>query len=253
MGLLRQTKIQKTKEQIGDEPNLVEYILSLSVETKQIVTQADNNEKETTPAFLKPVHQEITHMGFVLAKLYDTGQIEVQECRAGGKEGVTEKALLSSFWSSFEKWKPTMVTFNGRGHIVPVLRFASMRHDLTAEYINKAGDKWSNYGSRYNPTMHLDMMDILSDQNGSIFPSLEEVAIASNIPFNITPEMSLRDSVVEKSSLVFQIFLKWKLFKGDISKTTYDNALTSLVEKMNTSKATTQESVQKPEMRMKFP
>ena len=99
---------------------------------------------------------------------------EIGEWRAGGTEATTEAELIAGFWKMFERMKPRLVTFNGRSYAMPLLRYRSMAHALSAPLYH-AGDK--SYGHRWSPWLHYDVMDRLCEHGASTMPSLADVSL----------------------------------------------------------------------------
>ncbi len=87
----------------------------------------------------------------------------MRELRSGGEAGFDEKKLLQGFFGYFERLKPRLVSFNGRGFDLPVLKYRAMKHGVSASHLHQAGDKWNSYTSRYALNWHCDLQDVLSD------------------------------------------------------------------------------------------
>lgn len=215
----------------GDGP----WLLAACLET---IPAWDDSEAEAeqTGRGLKPVRQVVSAIGFVRARVLAPAtaaggeRLDVVECRAGGKPDADERLLLSGFWSSFEAWRPRLVTFNGRGHLLPTLRYASMRHGLTARWLHDAGDRWNGFGVRFSAAYHADLMDLLSDHNASPYPALGDVVRAIGLPLAL-PEPgagSPRERAVGNAAAVFGVYLRWMLYTGKMTREGHDAALASL-------------------------
>lgn len=213
------------------------WLLAACLETAPAWEDAEV-EAEVPGRGMKPVRQAVAAIAFVRARIIapstDAGgeRLEVVECRAGGTPGADERTLVSGFWSAFEGWKPRLVSFNGRGHLLPTLRYASMRHGLTANWLHEAGDRWSGFGVRFSTAYHADMMDILSDHNASPYPALGDVARAIGLPLSL-PEPGVgeaRDRAVANAAAVFSVYLRWMLYTGKMTREGHDAALASLAQ-----------------------
>jgi hypothetical protein len=198
---------------------------------------AETSEAQAGPLEIgysaKPVNQTIEALAFVRARISTSGDgadgYDVMECRAGGRVGVKERTLVSGFWTSFEAWKPRLVTFNGRGSLIPVLRYASMRHGLTARWIHEAGDRWTGYGARFSPERHIDMMDWLSDLHASPYASLSDVAAALGLPGEGDPaQEDARSRAERRAAIIFLVFIRYELFLGHMSAASHRDAVSSL-------------------------
>ncbi len=76
-----------------------------------------------------------------------------------------------------------LVGFNTRGFDVPLLKLRGLAHGVSAPWLLQAGDKWSNYGSRYDTVWHVDVMDVLSDYGAARSPGkLDEVMKLVGLP-----------------------------------------------------------------------
>jgi predicted PolB exonuclease-like 3'-5' exonuclease len=136
----------------------------------------------------KPIQHRVVAISFLAASLVRDGRSEgyaVEECRSGGDPGASEEQLLRGFWKKFERDKPRIVTWNGRGFDVPVLVQRAFVYGIPANYWHQAGDKWSGYRHRYAVESHCDLMDALADHGASNAQKLEEAAIALGLPGKI--------------------------------------------------------------------
>jgi hypothetical protein len=213
------------------------FLLVLDAETRPDRSAAPEGDDA-----LKPMFHAVAALAFLRCRiLQDGGEewYEALECRAGGKPRTSEADLLSGFWKSFEAWKPRLVTFNGRGFVLPVLKYRSMRQMMTARYLHEAGDKWSGYGHRYSLTHHIDMMDVLSDHHASTFPSLPEVAAALDIPLPAKSgdtEAAQGEAGIEAARAaaesdvvaIYLAYLRWRLFTGKITREGHAKSVASL-------------------------
>ncbi len=76
-----------------------------------------------------------------------------------------------------------LVSFNGRGFDLPVLKLRALKYGIDANWLFNSGDKWSNYGSRYDNTWHVDLADVLADYGAARgAPKLDEVCTLIGLP-----------------------------------------------------------------------
>ncbi len=205
------------------------WLLVVCGETTKLPQVVDNVDPDKVQ---KPVNLKLSAIAFVRARMgihADGGeQIDVVECRAGGRPSSEEKTLVNGFWTSFDAWQPKLVTFNGRGHLLPVLRYASMRHALTASWLHQAGDRWNSYSARFSSSYHVDLMDWLSDQHASPYASLPEVARALDLPSVVLPDDDCRGRAEVNAAMVFLSFIRYQTFTGEMSLQSHDEAADSL-------------------------
>lgn len=101
-------------------------------------------------------------------------------------ENLSEKAILSHFFTTIEKNSPTLVSWNGSGFDLPVILYRAMQYDLTAPTLLDQGEfsreaKYNNYLNRYHHR-HVDLMDNLSLFGASRFTPLDQVAALYGLP-----------------------------------------------------------------------
>src|SRR5260370_4781737 len=136
----------------------------------------------------RPVQSSVVVISFLAASLLRDGRLEryaVEECRSGGDPSASEDQLLRGFWQKFDRDKPRVVTWNGRGFDLPVLVQRAFVYGIPANYWHQAGDKWSGYRHRYAVESHCDLMDALADHGASKALKLDEAAIAIGLPGKI--------------------------------------------------------------------
>lgn len=95
---------------------------------------------------------------------------------------VDEAGLIRWFFETFEREQPTLVSFNGRGFDLPVLKYRAMVHGIQSRLLHDTSNKWENYGSRYAPDWHCDVLEGLTDFGASPRIRLDEVCAALGLP-----------------------------------------------------------------------
>lgn len=103
-----------------------------------------------------------------------------------GEPQSSEADLIERFFSAFEKYSPTIVTWNGGGFDLPVLHYRALLHGIQAERYWEMGDgdrdfKWNNYISRFH-FRHMDLMDILAGYQMRANAPLDEIATLLGFP-----------------------------------------------------------------------
>jgi hypothetical protein len=111
----------------------------------------------------KPIWHRIVAISFVEARIeYDKGLPEkyaVACCRSSGGADWDEQRLLSKFWQYFTECAPRVVTWNGKGFDLPVLRARAMMYGISAQSWYQRGTKWDSYMQRFAPDWHCDLME----------------------------------------------------------------------------------------------
>lgn len=132
----------------------------------------------------QPFHKVVA-ISFLEAEIEYIGDGEayaLRELRSGGEAGYDEKQLLQGFFQYFERLKPRLVSFNGRGFDLPVLKYRAMAHGISAPWLYGGGDKWNSYQSRYSADWHCDLIEVLSDFGASARIKLNEVCAVIGLP-----------------------------------------------------------------------
>ena len=76
----------------------------------------------------------------------------VNVLRTGGEADWDEERLLRRFWKDyFPHLKPRLVTWNGKGFDMPVLRARSMIYGIAAGTWFLQGSRWDSYTQRFTP------------------------------------------------------------------------------------------------------
>lgn len=103
-----------------------------------------------------------------------------------GAPDEDEGSLIQRFYDGIEKYKPTLVSWNGGGFDLPVLHYRGMIHNVVAGCYWDMGDddrdfKWNNYISRYH-MRHTDLMDLLALYQGRGNAPLDQLAQLCGFP-----------------------------------------------------------------------
>ena len=155
-----------------------------------------------------------------------------------GEAEAPEAELLRRFFEGIEKYRPTLVSWNGGGFDLPVLHYRALLHGVEAPRYWDCGHfdretRWDNYLGRYQ-FRHTDLMDVLALYNNRAFAPLDEVAQMLGLPgklgmhgsevWNAYQEGRLADirryceSDVLNTYLIYQRF---QLIRGLLSREAY--------------------------------
>lgn len=136
----------------------------------------------------QPFHQvaAISYVQFTREPGEDGSELVLKRVGSGGDAGSGEKAgekeLVEGFFGLIQSRAPQLVSYNGRGFDVPVLKHRAMVHGISCPRWFTEGDKWTNYDTRYNSTYHMDLMEVLSDYGASARCSMDEIAAVLGVP-----------------------------------------------------------------------
>lgn len=139
-------------------------------------------------AFPRQPFHRVVAISFLEAEIERTGGVDggeiyhLRELRSGGEAGYDEKQLLEGFFRYFERLKPRLVSYNGRGFDLPVLKYRAMAHGIQARWLYDSGDKWNSYQQRYSTDWHCDLLEVLSDFGASARGKLNEVCSVMGFP-----------------------------------------------------------------------
>jgi predicted PolB exonuclease-like 3'-5' exonuclease len=154
-------------------------------------------------------------------------------------EAKDEAGMLADFAEFMGKWKPRLVTWNGRGFDLPVLMLRSLRYGLSVPWYYR--DPGFRY--RFNAEGHWDLGDYLADFGAARMASLHGAARLIGLPGK---EEGLDGSQVEGLYRAGQIeilrqyclsdvvqtafvFLRTRLLIGEIDRASYTTMATQLL------------------------
>lgn len=140
-----------------------------STDEAELAAELERYHLEATDgrnAFPRQPFHKVVAISFLLAEIGRDGNEEqyfMQELRSGGTAEMGEKELLEGCFQYLARYKPRLVSFNGRNFDLPVLKFRAMKHGIQAPWLYQSGDKWNSYTSRYSSDWHCDLLDVLKD------------------------------------------------------------------------------------------
>jgi len=166
----------------------------------------------------------------------------LRELRTGGTADMNEKRLLQGFFQHFQRIKPRLVSFNGRGFDLPVLKYRAMVHGVQAPLLHDVTNKWENYSSRYAPNWHCDLAEVLSDYGASARVKMNEICAAFGLPGKIDVSGgdvtdlydaghidAIRDYCETDVLNTYLIYLRHQLHAGRTSRAGYNRAIADII------------------------
>lgn len=135
--------------------------------------------------FLKPLFHRVVAISYLFADIQRDGKCEsyrLRYLRTGGGVESSEREILEGFFTCMEKRRPRLVTFNGRGFDVPVLKYRALRHGLAAPAFYAGSGADHGYLKRYAHEWHCDLADVLSDYTATRMPTLTELCAVLGLP-----------------------------------------------------------------------
>ncbi|MGH8529067.1 MAG: 3'-5' exonuclease [Nevskiales bacterium] len=155
-----------------------------------------------------------------------------------GELPSTEAELLRRFFEGIEKYRPTLVSWNGSGFDLPVLHYRALLHGVEAPRYWDVGHfdretKWDNYLGRFQ-FRHTDLMDVLALYNSRSFAPLDEVAQLLGLPGKLGMDGSQVAGAYAAGRLAeirhycecdvlntYLVYLRFQLIRGLLTKTDY--------------------------------
>ncbi len=184
----------------------------------------------------QPFHQvvAISYVQLVAEPGEEGEELVVRRVASGGDVKSSERELLEGFFGLIDKRAPRLVSFNGRGFDVPVLKYRAMAHQLSCPRWFSEGNRYENYSSRFSTTYHLDLLEVLSDYGASARCSLDEVAASFDVPGKLETSGSQVRELYETGDIeairnycecdvlsTLLLLLRWQLFSGELTQGSY--------------------------------
>jgi len=188
----------------------------------------------------QPFHQVVAiSYAHLIAEPGEEGmELVIRQIASGGEPDSSETELLEGFFNLIEKRAPQIVSFNGRGFDIPVLKYRAMVHSLSCPRWFSEGDKWNNYDTRFSHKYHLDLMEVLSDFGASARCSMHEVASAFGVPgkldtagddvrgmYEAVEIEAIRNYCETDVCTTLLAFLRWQRFNGSLSEGAYARSM----------------------------
>ncbi len=184
----------------------------------------------------QPFHQvvAISYVQLVAEPGEDGVECIVRRVASGGDEKSSERELLEGFFGLIEKRAPRLVSFNGRGFDIPVLKYRAMAHECACPRWFGEGSRYDNYSARYSTAYHVDLLEVLSDYGASARCSLDEVAACFGVPGKLETAGGEVRALYEAGDIAairhycecdvlstLLLFLRWQLFCGELTRGAY--------------------------------
>jgi len=196
-------------------------------------------------AFPRQPFHKIVAISFLEAEIERDGLAEayaLRELRSGGEPGADEKALVQGFFSYVERLRPRLVSFNGRGFDLSVLKYRAMVHGISARFLYSDGDKWNSYISRYSDDWHCDLLEVFSDYGGSARIKLNEACSVLGFPGKFGVDGSKVTEMVESGQIqavrdycetdvlnTYLVYLRHMHHRGKLSTDNYNRAVADMI------------------------
>ncbi|HZV20339.1 MAG TPA: 3'-5' exonuclease, partial [Hyphomicrobiales bacterium] len=187
--------------------------------------------------FPKHIYHSIICIGALVAHREQAGWI-VDALGAPHIGERTEKQLITAFVDRIAELSPQLVTFNGNGFDLPVLRYRAMMHQIAAP-----GLAARPYFNRYTDDS-LDLCDVLSSFSAQAKVSLDELSKILGFPgkpdgidgsevhryFREGRIKEIADYCETDIVNTYRVWLRYELFRGRLTLTDYEASNQALAE-----------------------
>ncbi len=155
-----------------------------------------------------------------------------------GEPDAPEAELVQRFFDGVEKYRPTLVSWNGSGFDLPVLHYRAMIHGVVAPGYWDVGHfereaKWDHYLGRYQ-FRHTDLMDVLALYNARSYAPLHELALLCGFPGKLGMDGSMVAQTFADGGIAeiraycetdvlntYLLYLRFQLMRGLLDKTVH--------------------------------
>ena len=158
-------------------------------------------------------------------------------------EDKSEADMMEDFADFMTRYRPLLVTWNGRQFDLPVLALRALRHGVaSAWYYRGNGHRY-----RFSEDGHLDVADVISDFGAARMTSLDGAAKLIGLPGKVGVDGSQVEGMFRDGQLaalrayclsdVAQttfVFLRYRLVSGEIDLATYQRAAAELLVALET-------------------
>lgn len=198
--------------------------------------------------FPRQLFHQVVSISALVAKIEKIGNYEYYRLEKVGtfsRLKMTEEEITKTFFDFLCKRIPRIVSYNGKGFDMPVMKYRAMKYGISAESMFKAGDKWSNYNQRYSIDWHCDLLEVLSDFGSSAKPKMNEVCSILGIPGKIGVDGSKVAGMFDDNRLkeiddycetdvlnTYLVYLNYGLLTGIIDKDAFIKMNKDLIEYM---------------------
>jgi predicted PolB exonuclease-like 3'-5' exonuclease len=158
-------------------------------------------------------------------------------------EGKDESGMMSDFAEFMGKWRPHVVTWNGRGFDLPVLALRALRFGLDFGWYYR-GD---GYRYRFTEEGHIDLCDVLADYGATKMTSLDGASRLIGLPgkdgvdgsqveglYQAGQLEALRHYCLSDVAQTAFLFLRYRLVSGAIDRDVYRRVATAMLGALET-------------------
>jgi 3'-5' exonuclease len=152
-------------------------------------------------------------------------------------EDSDERGMLADFSAFVGRYRPDLVTYNGRGFDLPVIALRCLRHGVPLPWYYQGRVR-----HRYSEEGHIDLCDVLSDHGAARAMSLDAIAHVIGLPGKVGVDGSqvegmyragqietIRSYCLTDVAQTALLFLRFRLLQGAMVVEEYRRAATELL------------------------
>jgi predicted PolB exonuclease-like 3'-5' exonuclease len=217
------------------DPEIGRRVMSIEGDDQAVVLEMVRRRQEESKGAQKYPQQPWHRVVCICVTVLDpkTGTLEM---RALGSDPHDERSIISGFFDLFAPSVPSprLVSWNGGGFDLPVLRYRGMKHGIAAP-----GFYQSSYAKRFDG-LHVDVMDVLSGYGASARAGLGTTCDLLDLPGKSFLEGEVYEHyfagehgrVVEYCKLdtleTLLVFLAWSVHNGSLPRADLTKYLESI-------------------------
>lgn len=200
----------------------------------------------------QPFHKVVA-ISYLMADIERDGEHEtyiLKELRSG-RAKADEAELIEGFYQWIDKTRPRLISYNGRGFDLPVLRHRAMKYGITAKTFHDISNKWENYTTRFAQDWHCDLQEALTDFGAaSRALKLNEVCAINGLPgkfgvdgsdvapmFDAGRVDEIRDYCETDVLNTYLVYLRYQLTRGLITIESHNDAVNDVISMIETEKS----------------
>ncbi|HVY36484.1 MAG TPA: ribonuclease H-like domain-containing protein [Polyangia bacterium] len=158
-------------------------------------------------------------------------------------ETKDEAGMMADFADFMTKWRPLVVTWNGRSFDLPVLALRALRFGADFRWYYRG----EGYRYRFSEEGHLDLCDLLSDHGAAKMTSLDGAARVIGLPGKDGVDGSQVEGLYQAGQLdalrryclsdVAQtafVFLRYRLVAGELDRDGYRQTVNAMLGALET-------------------
>lgn len=228
--------VETGRRLLGFEKDIADDVVVQKMEEYHLeITKGQN-------AFLRQPFHKVLCISFLLCEIEtneDGDFYVIKELKTGGRNGESEQEILEKFCSFLQKYKPRIVSFNGKTFDIPVIQYRSMMHKIPCPWLYSK-DMLYKYN---NAHPHCDLLDAFSNFGSSARVKIAEICALLSIPCKQSGSGDQVYSMYKKSQIeevcnyceedvlvTYMLYLYYQMHSGVIKLDAFERAIKNVDE-----------------------